>query len=136
MFGQSMNRAKAYSEVGVQTSVMTANPHKLILMLFDGAIQSVGTASVAMASADIATKGSSISKAIEIITSGLRASLDMDAGGELAAHLSALYGYMVDRLIYANLHNNTAALDEVIALLRELRDAWSEIGNTAEASAT
>lgn len=133
MFGQSMNPAKAYSEVGVQTSVITANPHKLILMLFDGALQAVGTAAVALNTSDIATKGKSISKAIEIITSGLRASLDMEAGGQLAEQLGALYGYMVDRLLYANLHNSQAALDEVTGLLHELRDAWSEIGDAAEA---
>jgi len=132
MFGQMTNRAKAYSDVGVQTSVMTADPHKLILMLFDGALQAIGTAAVALAAKDIPTKGSSISKAIEIIANGLGVSLDVEAGGKLAEQLAALYEYMIDRLLYANLHNSRPALDEVAGLLRELRDAWNEIGSSVE----
>lgn len=135
MFGRMTNRAKAYATVEVETSVLAANPHKLILMLFDGALQAIATASLAMESKDIPTKGASISRAIEIITNGLRASLDADAGGQLAEQLRSLYDYMADRLLYANLHNSRPALDEVAGLLRELRDAWHQIGASPEAGA-
>lgn len=127
MFGSFPNRAAAYAQVGVETGVSTADPHKLILMLFDGALLSIGTASAAMEIRDIPAKGQAISKAIEIIINGLKASLDLNAGGELAARLSALYDYMSERLVYANLHNSRPALDEVHGLLESLREAWAGI---------
>ncbi|WP_018990303.1 flagellar export chaperone FliS [Aromatoleum toluclasticum] len=135
MFGSSSNRASAYAKVGVETGVSTADPHKLILMLFDGAILSIATAAAAMERNDISTKGQSISKAIEIIVNGLKASLDPVAGGELAGRLDALYVYMGERLLYANLHNNRAALDEVRNLLATLREAWAGIAPDAATAA-
>lgn len=135
MFGQLTNRAKAYATVEVETSVLAASPHKLILMLFDGALQAIAAASVAMDTKDIPTKGASISRAIEIITNGLRASLDVEAGGDLAEQLATLYDYMTERLLYANMHNSRPVLDEVSVLLRELRDGWQEIGASPEATA-
>ncbi len=132
MFGGFQNRAAAYSKVGVETGVGTADPHKLILMLFDGALLQVRTAGVAMDKKDIAAKGQAISKAIEIIVNGLKVSLDMNTGGELAGRLAALYDYMSDRLLYANLHNSQPALDEVSGLLASLREAWASIAGRPE----
>ncbi|MCK0509085.1 flagellar export chaperone FliS [Aromatoleum anaerobium] len=127
MFGSFANRASAYAQVGIETGVATADPHKLILMLFDGAILSIAAAAAAMDGKDIPAKGQAVSKAIEIITNGLKASLDRDLGGELVDRLAALYDYMAERLLYANLHNNRAALDEVSGLLHSLREAWEAI---------
>ena len=127
MFGGFGNRAAAYAKVSVETGVNTADPHKLILMLFDGALLQVRTAGIAMQSKDIPGKGTAISKAIEIIINGLKVSLDTNAGGELAERLAALYDYMSERLLYANLHNSQPALDEVAGLLATLREAWAEI---------
>ena len=135
MFGGFTNRASAYAKVGVETGVNTADPHKLILMLFDGALLQVRTAAIAIRNEDISAKGLAISKAIEIIINGLKVSLDMSAGGELAGRLAALYDYMSDRLLYANLHNSQPALDEVSGLLETLREAWASIAGKAEAAA-
>jgi flagellar protein FliS len=136
MFGFSRtNRAAAYARVDAETSVQAASPHKLILMLYDGALVALRTASVAMSNKDIPTKGQSISKAINIIDNGLKISLDLNAGGELAARLSALYEYMSERLLYANLHSNEAAVQEVIGLLDSLREAWVGIAEQGEAAA-
>lgn len=126
MFASS-NPASAYAKVGVETGVSAASPHKLILMLFDGAIMTLGSAQRHMAEKSIAAKGQDISKAIEIITNGLRVSLNLEAGGELAERLDALYDYMTIRLLHANLHNDPAAIEEVSRLLGELRSAWEEI---------
>lgn len=134
MFGTRMGHA-AYARVGAETGVNTADPHQLIVMLFDGALVAITTAAVALDAKDIAKKGQSISKAIEIIVNGLKVSLDMDAGGELAQRLAALYEYMADRLLYANLHNNRAAMDEVAGLLRDLREAWASIEGKSAAGA-
>ena len=127
MFGGFGNRASAYAKVGVETGVNTADPHKLILMLFDGALLQVRTAGIAIAKNDVPAKGAAVSKAVDIIVNGLKVSLDVSAGGDLAGRLAALYDYMSDRLLYANLHNSQPALDEVAGLLDSLREAWASI---------
>src|SRR5574343_1470858 len=124
MFGMMRNPAESYAKVGVDAAVETADPHRLILMLFDGATVAISLARIHMENGQIADKGAAISKAIDLITNGLAASLDKEAGGELAERLAALYEYMAQRLLYANLKNSVAALDEVSELLTGLRDAW------------
>lgn len=135
MFGTMRNPAQSYAKVGLEVAVETASPHKLILMLFDGAVAAINIAKFEMASGEIAKKGASISKAIDIIINGLQASLDMEAGGELAERLSALYEYMSQRLLFANLKNSTATLDEVLELLISLRSAWEQIAPDQQAAA-
>ncbi len=129
MFAAMHNPKAAYGKVEIETRVETADPHKLILMLFDGAQLSIAAASLHMQRGDVARKGESISKAINIIGNGLKASLDLEAGGELAGKLAALYDYMVLRLLHANLHNQPAVLDEISHLIAELKGAWEQIGN-------
>lgn len=82
---------------------------------------------------DIAGKGYALSKAIDIITNGLKADLDIEKGGELAENLAALYDYMVQRLMIANLHNDAKVIDEVETLLNSISDAWRQIGPTPQA---
>ncbi|GEC96975.1 flagellar protein FliS [Zoogloea ramigera] len=133
-FGIAARRgAAAYSSVGVETGVSTADPHKLILMLFEGALLQIGTAAIALENKDVPGKGMAISKAIEIILNGLKVSLDYEAGGELAQRLGALYDYMTQRLLYANLHNSRPAMDEVTQLLTDLKSAWEAIGASDQA---
>jgi flagellar protein FliS len=117
----------AYNNVGLATEVMTADPHKLIALLFDGALLAISRAREEVLTRQIEAKGHSISKAIAIIGEGLNASLDRKAGGKLAEDLSALYTYMVKRLVEANLNNDVALLDEVAGLLKELKGAWDAI---------
>lgn len=121
------NSAAAYARVGLETSVSAADPHKLILMLFDGAVLAINSAAVAIANDDTPAKLRQITKAIEIITLGLQASLDKGSGGGLAERLDALYHYMSARLVVANAQNSTAPLNEVATLLNELREAWAQI---------
>ena len=133
-FGLASRRsATMYAEIGVETGVTTADPHKLILMLFEGALLQIGTAAIALENKDVPAKGMAISKAIEIILNGLKVSLDYEAGGELAQRLGALYDYMTQRLLYANLHNSRPAMDEVTQLLTDLKSAWEAIGSSEQA---
>jgi flagellar protein FliS len=120
--------ATAYATLGVETGVVSATPHDLVLMLFDGASAAVAAALNHMKSGHLEEKGHSISKAIAIIESGLRASLDKEVGGEIAQSLDSLYGYMSGRLAMGNVRNQTAFLEEVHALLGELKEAWASIG--------
>ncbi|MGJ7491244.1 flagellar export chaperone FliS [Variovorax sp. ZT4R33] len=123
--------ASAYARVGVESQAMSASPHQLIAMLFDGAKTAIGMARHHMSAGDIAAKGNAISKAMGIVENGLKASLDAKAAGTegttLVSNLSALYDYVIRRLLYANLHNDVAALDEVDDLLESLASAWREI---------
>lgn len=136
MYSAARKAADAYSQVGVETGVAAADPHKLILMLFDGTLAAISNARLAMSRKEIAAKGAAISKAIAIVDGGLKASLDVSAGGVLAERLSALYEYMLQRLLAANLRNDTAILDEVTRLLNELRGAWAQIGQSGSTPAT
>ena len=112
----------------------SASPHKLILMLFDGAIAAINIAKFELEAGDIAKKGASISKAIDIISNGLKSSLNMETEGDLAERLSALYEYIIKRLLWANMRNDRAALDEAAGLLGEIHSAWSEIAPGKSAS--
>ena len=134
MFGMSRSPTATYAQVSQDVAAETADPHALILMLFEGALLQIGTAAIAMDNKDIPTKGTATSKAIEIITNGLKVSLDYEAGGELAERLGALYDYMTQRLLHANLNNSRPALDEVARLLNELKGAWEEIGTYDQAN--
>lgn len=127
--------AGAYARVGVESSAMSASPHQLIVMLFDGAKTAIGMARHHMAAGDVQAKGNAISKAINIVDNGLRASLDAQSAGpdgaSLVANLSALYVYVVQRLLQANLRNDAVALDEAENLLDNIASAWREIGAEA-----
>ncbi len=127
MFGRNLNPVAAYADVGVAAKIKSATPHQLILLLFEGASSAVSVAKLHLERGEVAQKGKLISQAIDIITNGLKASLNIEAGGRLAEQLAALYDYMARRLLSANLENNVAALDEVSKLLEEIHSAWIEI---------
>ncbi|HQS31599.1 MAG: flagellar export chaperone FliS [Polaromonas sp. 39-63-203] len=122
--------ASAYARIGTESAAMSASPHQLITMLFDGAKTAITMARHHMAHKEIAAKGIAISKAINIIENGLKASLDADVGGAagaaLVANLAALYDYINERLLYANLRNDLAQLDEADRLLESIGSAWRE----------
>lgn len=123
--------ANSYAKIGLQSAAMSASPHQLITMLFDGAKTAITMARHHMAHKEIAAKGNAISKAINIIDNGLKASIDTEATDAtevaLAANVTALYDYIIQRLMYANLRNDPALLDEADRLLGNLSSAWREI---------
>ena len=125
------NALNAYKNVGIESGVAAADPHKLILMLYQGAMLAIASGKNQMLRKQIAAKGASLSKAIKIIDEGLKACLDVKSGGEIGQNLFDLYDYMNQRLLIANLKNDAAILDEVSGLLRELKDAWESISPTA-----
>jgi flagellar protein FliS len=129
---QARQFAGAYHQVGVQTMVAGASAHGLVALLFDGFMAAVHRAKGAMRHGDIAGKGQAIGHAVRIIDEGLKAALDLKAGGKLAADLSDLYAYVCLRLIQANLNNDEAALDECVTLVTPLRDAWQAIGDRVD----
>jgi flagellar secretion chaperone FliS len=117
----------AYRQVGIQTGVDGASAHQLVLMLFDGFQDSVAQARGAIAAGHIEAKGRAIGRAVRIVEEGLKAGLNMGAGGALAADLHALYAYVSMRLTEGNLRNDMAALEECARLLEPVRAAWAAI---------
>ena len=120
--------AQAYSKVGVETGISGASPHKLIELLFDGFQDAISQARGALRNRMIEAKGKAISRALRIIDEGLQGGLNLSAGGQLAADLSALYTYVSLRLTHANVHNDDAALAECANLIEPIRSAWVAIG--------
>ncbi|MDB5787160.1 flagellar export chaperone FliS [Caballeronia mineralivorans] len=131
MFSQGHGGAHAYARVGVQTGVMGASPHRLVVMLYQGARQAVAQARMHLQQGNIAARGEAITKAISIIESGLQPALNKDAGGEIAARLDALYTYMSHRLLEANVRHSEEVLVEIDGLLATLEEAWMAIAPEA-----
>ena len=127
--------SNAYRQIGVETAATTASPHQLVTMLFDGFRDAVAHARGAMAAGRIEDKGLAIGRALRIVDEGLRAGLNLEAGGAIAADLQALYTYIMLRLTHANIRNDDAALAECLSLLEPVRSAWVSISQQADAQA-
>jgi len=114
----------------VTTQVGTADRLQLVIMLYDGAISFIGQAREKMVAKDAAAKGALIGKALDIIAE-LNASLNFQAGPELATSLFHLYNFMTGHLAKANLNWDLQALDEVLQMIQKLREAWMEVAHRA-----
>jgi flagellar protein FliS len=123
----AMAALKQYQAVNTHVQAVDASPHRLIQMLMEGGRTRIAQARGAMERQQTAMKGELIGKAIGII-GGLRAGLNLEAGGEVAANLDSLYEYMANRLFEANVQNDMAPLDEVAGLLRNVKSGWDVIG--------
>jgi flagellar protein FliS len=125
-----------YRQVGVESQLAGgATPHRLVAMLFEGFMEQVAIARGALRDGQAVVKGQAIGRAVRIVEEGLRAGLDLRAGGSLARDLNDLYSYLSLRLTHANLRNDEAALDECQRLMLPLQQAWSAIGSPGAATA-
>lgn len=135
MYSPGFSRAaNAYRQVGAQSGVESASPHRLIQMLFDGLLQNLNAARGAMQRGEVETKGVQLGRAVRILEEGLKGSLDRQRGGELAMNLGALYDYCIQRLTQANLRNDVQAVEEVVSLVEPVAQGWQEIGSTPAAA--
>lgn len=119
-----------YSQNAVRTGIESASPHRLIQMLMEGALDKIAAARGHMERGEIQPKGQQISSAISILE-GLKCSLDMEKGGDIAQNLQELYLYMERRLLEAHRINDVSLLDEVADLLRQIKEAWDAIAGHA-----
>ncbi len=115
-----------YQKIGVETRVSSSDPHNLVTMLFDGLLEKLARAGGAISRGNVAEKGEALSASIKIID-GLRASLDYEKGGEIAANLGAMYDYMERRLLEANTQSDAAIVTEVVSLVKQVKDGWDAI---------
>ncbi len=116
----------AYRSVAAHSGVAAADPHRLILMLMDGALERISAARVAIEHGDAESRNRLIQRTVAIFEE-LRASLNMEAGGVLATNMADLYEYSVRQLWRANGEGRDDLLEEVSRLLREIRSAWAEV---------
>jgi len=124
------SKLAAYQSTAVHGGVAGADPHRLVLMLMDGALERVAIARGCIernGKGDIARKAAALSQCVGIVGE-LRGTLNLRAGGELAQNLDKLYDYMVRRLLLANVNNDVKILTEVSGLLDNVRSAWAAIG--------
>ena len=115
---------------GIQTyrraKVMTADPRKLVMLCYEGAIDNLKIGKQRIAEEDYEGRNKSLGKAQDIIGE-LLCSLNLEGGGSIAKGLDSLYNYMLRRIIHADLKNDLRAIEEVIGMLTELKAAWQEI---------
>src|SRR5690606_28464763 len=121
-FGQQSVRA--YAQVGLETEVLSASPEHLITLLFNGARTAMLQARLHMAQGNIAGRGQSLSKAIDIVDSGLKMAGGTEKGGALARHLVATYDLIWHSLMLANLRDDAEKLALAEHLLTDIADAW------------
>lgn len=112
-----------YQQLDLEARLASANPHKLVSLLFQRAAVRLAAAEAGIIRGDISVRTNEINGVIEIL-SALRSALDLDAGGELAANLRDLYDYMDSQLLEANRRSSQAHISEVKGLLGELQQAW------------
>ncbi len=130
-----MNRPMARGAAAYyETHVQSRSPLELVVMLYDGALQSLAQAADAMERQDMARKGDALSRALAIVAE-LQSTLNLQEGGEVAAELDRLYSHVTERLIEANVQRQATPIREVVRLLTPLRDAWAQIATAATTAA-
>lgn len=122
---------QTYRQVNVESGVLSSDPHKIILMMFDGALTAIAEAKGAIERKDLESKSKSITKAINIF-SALRESLDKESEPEISDNFDNLYSYCIDNLIDLSISMNLDGLDEIIAFIKPVRDAWFQMPESAK----
>ena len=123
------NNANKYAAMHTETVIDDASPHKLIQMLMSGFLMRVNASKGSIDRGDFEEKSIQISKASAIV-GGLMDGIDIEKGGDIAVNLMSLYEYINVRLFQASAQNSTEILDEVLVLMREIKQAWDAIPET------
>lgn len=126
MSGYARSNVSAYQSASAHGGVAAADPHRLIVMLMDGALERLATARGCIERKEVAEKSRLLTRAVSIVGE-LRSSLDIRAGGQIAENLAELYDYMCRLILKANAENSVQQLDEASKLLHEIRGAWVAI---------
>jgi flagellar protein FliS len=108
-----------------RTDVVTADPKKLVIMCYEGALHSLKTARVKYANQEYEAKGKAIQNALDILNE-LRAALDFEKGGGIAHNLESLYSFWITHIVRADQNRDLRALDQVANMLEEIKSALEE----------
>jgi flagellar protein FliS len=125
-FSPNAGNLAAYRSTAAHAGVDAADPHRLVVMLMDGALERIAAASGMMKNGNGVEKAQLLHRAVAIVDE-LRNTLNLKEGGAIAANLDSLYEYMCRRLMQANAQNKPEWLDEVSRLLSEIRSAWLQM---------
>ena len=117
---------KAYKSVGIKDDLAVADPHRVIQLLMQGALENMAKCQGAIQRKDFTVKAQSISKSIAII-GALQQSLDMTAGGEISSNLFSLYEFMIGHLADASRDSSVSKIQDVIDILLSIKLAWDQI---------
>lgn len=134
--GNRRQSVQSYANIGLETEVLSASPTKLITLLFNGARAAIMKARMHMENGNIPEKGKAISKAIDIVETGLKAAINKEAGGDVAQNLLASYDLILRNLFLANLHNDVEKLNLAEHMLTGIADAWRQISEPLEVHPT
>lgn len=108
-----------------KASIETASREQILIMLYDGAIQFLNKAKVAMRNRNIEEQNNNLIAAQNIIQEFIN-SLDHEVAPQLAENLTSLYEYFIRRLIFANLKKKVEPIDEVLKYLKSLKQTWEK----------
>lgn len=123
--GYAMQKqVQQYQNHFLETEVTEATPYKLVAMLYEGGLKHMRLMRLFIERKNTTAKTEQVNKVTSILF-GLKTGLDMDAGGDVAANMNALYDYIIRQVMNASLQNDVVILDEAIALLKDLQDAWA-----------
>jgi flagellar secretion chaperone FliS len=134
MYASSRQYAEQYRKIGATSSILEADPHKLVQLLLEGASSRLRQAMAHMERGDQAAKGKAIGRTCDIV-SHLASTLEPQQGSDIADNLGALYDYILLRLTQGNVGNDRQALEEALSLLVEIETAWSGIASARNAQA-
>ena len=130
----SLKGINAYKKGSLKQEVSAADPHRLTLMLLQGALDRIAYAKGAMERKEFESKSEHITRVVSILVY-LRDTLDFEAGGELSENLQALYNYVIELVNQAHIKNILDPLDEAYSLIEPIRDAWVQIPEEAKQEA-
>lgn len=120
------NFAKAYSNTAVESAVSEASPHKLVELLYDGAIKNLTLGKIFIEQKNFEKKSVHLNKALSIILA-LQSGLDYSNGKDIASNLGSLYDYCYRRIFIASTKNDVAIIDEVLELIKPIAEAWKQM---------
>jgi len=118
---------RAYQEVDRQTAVLSANSIDLILLIYEALLRRLKQAAEAFLSKDVAARGESLSRALEVIDKGLIGSLDMQQGGQLSQQLLSQYQLWTAQVLHCNMKSDAVLLGELINQVEVVRSAWQQV---------
>lgn len=120
------NNIKQYQTINRESGLVSADPHTIIVMLFNGVFESISITKGAIERKDFDEKSKQLNKAMSILRS-LQDSLDSDSEPKISANFYDLYAYCIDRLTDVSTSLDASVLDDVVGLLKPLADAWKNM---------
>lgn len=118
--------AQQYANNYIETSVTEASPHKLVTLLYDGALKNISLIKVFFEQKNIEKRVEHLNKLIGILY-GLKSGLDLETGGEVASNLNGLYSYMIQQALQSSYRDQPQLLDELVVLITDLKDSWQQM---------